>query len=80
MFNFFKKKSKEKELPIIYDLNGSTIEVGAKVKCLRYDLGECTVELEGREYFYAASSGQKVSYTKMIDASTKNQKVLLIAS
>jgi len=80
MFNIFKKKPKEPEIPKIYDMNGAEIAVGAKVNCLRYDLGECSVELEGRQYFYVAASGQRVSYVKMIDASTKNQKVLLIES
>lgn len=80
MFGLFKKKKpQEPMVPAILDLNGSLIEVGARVKCLRYDLGECVVELEGREYFYVSiETGQKVSFTKMFDAATKNQKVEVI--
>lgn len=80
MFGFFKKKKPQEPVaPAIFDINGSPIEVGMKVKCLRYDLGECTVELEGREYFYVSiGSGERVSFTRMFDAATKNQKVEVI--
>jgi hypothetical protein len=79
MFGIFKKKPKEKQPPKLLDLNGSPIAEGAVVKSLRYQLGECVVELEGLEYFYVAKeSGQRISYTKMVDAITENQKVILL--
>jgi hypothetical protein len=79
MFGIFKKKPKEKQPPKLLDLNGSPIVEGAVVKSLRYELGDCVVELEGLEYFYVAKeSGQRISYTKMVDAITENQKVILL--
>ena len=79
MFGLFKKKPKEKQPPKLLDLNNNPIVAGAVVKSLRYELGECTVELEGLEYFYVSKeSGQRISYTKMVDAITENQKVLLV--
>jgi len=79
MFGLFKKKPKEKPLPKLLDLNNNPIVEGATVKSLRYELGECTVELEGQEYFYVSKkSGEKVSYTRMVDAITENQKVMLV--
>ncbi len=80
MFGLFKKKPKEKQPPKLLDLNGNPIVEGSTVKVLRYELGECEVVLEGLEYFYVSkASGEKVSYTKMIDAITENQKVLLVS-
>ena len=80
MFGLFKKKPKEKQPPKLLDLNGSPVVEGSIVKSLRYELGECVVELEGFEYFYVSrNDGQRISYTKMVDAITENQKVLLVA-
>lgn len=79
MFGLFKKKPKEKPLPKLLDLNNNPIVEGAVVKSLRYELGECIVELEGQEYFYVSrKSGERVSYTRMVDAITENQKVVLV--
>ncbi len=81
MFGLFKKKPKEPTPPKLLDLNNNPIVEGSVVKSLRYELGECVVELEGLEYFYVSkSSGQRISYTKMVDAITENQKVLLLGS
>lgn len=78
MFGLFKKKPKEKPLPKLLDLNNNPIVEGAIVKSLRYELGECVVVLEGQEYFYVSKkTGEKVSYTRMVDAITENQKVVL---
>lgn len=78
MFGLFKKKPKENQPPKLLDLNGSPIVEGSVVKSLRYDLGECEVALEGLEYFYVSrKTGERISYTKMVDAITENQKVLL---
>lgn len=58
------------------DIDGMPIDLGDQVISQRYDLGQCTVELEGLEFFYVSQhSGQKVSYVKMIDAITGYQKV-----
>ncbi|MEP5610926.1 MAG: hypothetical protein ABJP45_01690 [Cyclobacteriaceae bacterium] len=76
MLRLFKKKPKEKLPPELLDLDGNLISEGAEVMSHRYDLGQCTVTLEGLEFFYVSKeSGKKVSYTKMIDAITGNQKV-----
>lgn len=81
MFGLFKKKPKEKQPPKLLDLNNNPIVEGSVVKSLRYDMGECDVALEGLEYFYVPrDGGAKVSYTRMIDAITENQKVLLVDS
>ncbi len=79
MFGLFKKKPKEKPLPKLLDLNNNPIVEGSVVKSLRYELGECTVELDGQEYFYVSKKdGQRISYTRMVDAITENQKVMLL--
>ena len=79
MFGLFKKKPKVPTPPRLLDLNNNPIVKGAIVKSLRYELGECTVELEGLEYFYVSKKdGQRVSYTRMVDAITENQKVMLV--
>lgn len=81
MFGLFKKKPKEPTPPKLLDLNNNPIVEGSVVKSLRYELGECVVELEGLEYFYVSkASGKRVSYTRMVDAITENQKVLLVGS
>ncbi len=80
MFGLFKKKPKEKQPPKLLDLNGNPIVEGSTVKALRYELGESDVVLEGLEYFYVSrETGDKISYTKMVDAITESQKVLLIS-
>ncbi|WP_420576768.1 hypothetical protein [Ekhidna sp.] len=76
MIKFFKKKPKEKQPPQLMDIDGMPIEAGDQVFSQRYDLGQCTVELEGLEFFYVSQhSEKKVSYVKMIDAITGHQKV-----
>ncbi len=81
MFGLFKVKKKQEVGPApIRDINGMPVAVGSRVKMLRYDLGECLVALEGREYFYVSEqTGRKVSFTKMFDAVTQNQKVEVIS-
>ncbi|MFO7842893.1 MAG: hypothetical protein R6V16_03710 [Bacteroidales bacterium] len=72
-FNLFKKNKKKKTLQ---DLSGAPLYPGDKVESLRYDLGECII-IEGENGFEYESlkDGRKVSYAKMIDASTSYQKV-----
>lgn len=79
MFNFFKKK--KRSAIILEDLNGEPLAEGIKVQSLRYDLEKCTLVKEADEWFYISEkTGEKVSFIKMIDASTKRQKVLLLES
>lgn len=76
MFGLFKKKKKEKVAPTLTDISGEPLMEGDRVEVLRYDLGECTLTLDGQHYYYeSVATGQKVSYAKMIDASTEQQKV-----
>jgi hypothetical protein len=72
---FRKKKSSESELNFA-DLEGMPLKEGDKVVSLRYDLGECRIirTEEGLAY-ESLSDGRKVSWGKMIDAASKNQKV-----
>lgn len=81
MLGWFKKKEKKKSAPQLLDIEGQPLQVGDKVEVLRYEMGECELTLEGLHYYYVSvSTGEKVSYAKMIDASTEQQKVRKIAS
>lgn len=76
MLKFLKKKPKPKAPPELLDVDGNIINENDIVESLRYDMGKCRVELEGLQYFYVSiETGQKVSYVKMIDAITEQQKV-----
>jgi hypothetical protein len=77
MFGIFKKKKKEDLPPVIKDLHGNVLQPGDKVKSYRYDLGTCVVILEEKHYYYQSEDKEKakISYTKMADAITGNQKV-----
>jgi hypothetical protein len=76
MFGFLKKKPKQKQPPQLMDVDGNPINEGDEVFSQRYDLGTCTVERDGLQYFYVSQdSGKRVSYVRMIDAITGNQKV-----
>jgi len=79
MFNLFKKGKHNKDkakLPTLMDLNNQPIQEGDIVESLRYDLGRCKVHRVGNGYEYESlETGDKVSWVKMIDATTENQKV-----
>ena len=77
MFNLFKKKRKEEpNLPELVDLNNLPLQEGDEVESLRYDLGRCRLILSDGSYVYESlTSGERVSWLKMIDAATENQKV-----
>lgn len=76
MLGLFKKKPKDKQPPELLDIDGNLIVEGDQVIAQRYELGCCTVELEGLQYFYASQeSDKRVSYVTMIDAITGCQKV-----
>ena len=75
MFGLFKKK---KKALVLYDFDGNALKEGDLVESMRYDLGDCRLEVHDGSYAYVATdSGEKVSWLKMIDASTERQKVLL---
>jgi len=76
MFGFLKKKKEKATLPELTDLNNEPLKVGDLVDALRYNLGRSKLVIEENTYYYVSeANGQKVSWLKMIDASTDNQKV-----
>ena len=81
MFNIFRRKNtgnknKKKSRPALADLDGNELQTGDQVLSMRYDLGECViVESESGVEYESLVSGEKVSWVKMIDASTDRQKV-----
>ncbi len=76
MFGWFKKKDKKEKLPQLLDLNNTPLQEGDIVDALRYELGKCRLLLVDEEYIYESiDTGEQVSWLKMIDASTDNQKV-----
>jgi len=72
-FKLFGKKKKKKALQ---DIEGNILQVGDKVDCMRYEMGESfLLESENGYEYESVKDGQKVSYAKMIDAATSFQKV-----
>lgn len=73
MFGLFKKSKKEK---VLLDLDGNQLAAGDVVINYRYDMGECKVleTAAGLEY-ESLADGRKVSWVRMVDASTERQKV-----
>ncbi len=76
MFRLFKKKKEELRM---VDLDGQALTPGDTVESLRYDLGACLI-VKGTDGFVYESleTSKQVSWVKMIDASTKFQKVIKI--
>ncbi|MBL6449668.1 hypothetical protein JMN32_25385 [Fulvivirga sp. 29W222] len=76
MFGLFKKKKRKSGLPELKDLDSVPLAEGDLVEALRYDLGKCKLLVIDSSYVYeSVATGEKVSWLKMIDASTENQKV-----
>ncbi len=76
MFGLFKKKENKDKLPQLMDLNNNPLKEGDIVEALRYELGRCKLLLINEQYIYESiETGKQVSWLKMIDASTDNQKV-----
>lgn len=72
---FGKKKKSSTELNFA-DLDGIPLKVGDKVLSLRYDLGECMIINTEEGLAYESIQTKKiVTWGRMIDATTKNQKV-----
>ncbi len=75
MFGLFKKKKKD-TLPQLTDLDDKLLVPGDIVEVLRYELGTSKLILVDDVYFYESiKTGEKVSWLKMIDASSDRQKV-----
>ncbi len=76
MFNFFKRKKKAPKKPPLVDLNQSPLTAGDMVDCMRYEMGLSKVvqTVDGIEY-ESVATGTRVSWVRMIDASTEFQKV-----
>ena len=77
MFGFFKKKKKtDNRIPKLLDLNNQPLYDGDMVMSLRYDMGKCIVRQTetGLEY-ESVKTGVVISWVRMIDAATDNQKV-----
>jgi len=69
-------KKKKYISPLLADMDGKPLREGDVVESLRYDLGICRILKNGDAYEYESiESGEKVSWAKMIDAASKNQKV-----
>ncbi len=76
MFRLFKKKTEE--LPMV-DLDGQALAPGDRVESLRYDLGICLIVKGSDGIIYESlETSKQVSWVKMVDASTKFQKVIKI--
>ena len=75
MKGLFKKK-KRRELPKLMDIDNVPLSLGDHVLSQRYDLGECELILEEDDYVYRSlETNERVTWLKMIDASTERQKV-----
>lgn len=72
----FKRKNNNSTEPIFADLDGIPLKEGDKVLSLRYELGECII-IKTEEGLAYESIEKKtiVSWTKMVEAASKNQKV-----
>ena len=75
----FKTKSGKKGIDAslkLVDLDSNPLEDGDRVLSLRYGLGECILRVGSEGIFYESfETGERVSYTRMVDASTNFQKV-----
>jgi hypothetical protein len=72
---FSKKKQGDPDLSFV-DLDGLPLQEGDTVMSLRYELGKCKViKTETGMAYESIDNGQIVNWARMIDASTRNQKV-----
>jgi hypothetical protein len=80
MFNFFKKKTQPEKAttppPQLADINQFPLQEGDLVEALRYDLGKCKLVRAEKGYVYESiTTGEQVSWLRMVDAITQLQKV-----
>ena len=82
MFQLFKKNSaRKRKQPKLADLDGNPLKEGDIVESLRYEMGKCKILVTEEGYIYESlDTGKRVSWAKMIDATTENQKVRKIES
>ena len=72
----FKRNTIKKSDVNFVDLDGMPLKEGDKVLSLRYDLGECKiVKTEVGLAYESIEKKTIVSWAKMVDAASKNQKV-----
>lgn len=73
---FFNWKNNKSSAPNFADIDGIPLKEGDKVLSLRYDLGECII-INTEEGLAYESIEKKtiVSWTKMVEAASENQKV-----
>jgi hypothetical protein len=72
----FRISGKKKEELKMADLNGEPLSAGDMVESLRYDLGVCLiVEDEIGLVYESLENNKQVSWVKMVDATSKFQKV-----
>jgi hypothetical protein len=78
MAGFFSRKSDKSKIRFV-DLDGQPLKEGDTVMSLRYDMGESRIiKTEEGLAYESLKTGEKVSYTRMIDAATGYQKVKLL--
>ena len=76
MFKLFKRNGSKKSELNFADIDGMPLKEGDTVECLRYDLGKSRIITteEGLAY-QSLETGKIVHWARMVDATTKNQKV-----
>jgi hypothetical protein len=76
MFRFLKPKPVDSQKPSFVDIDGVALKEGDIVDSLRYDLGRCRIiGLDSGLGYQSIETGTVVDWSKMVDASTKYQKV-----
>ena len=76
MFKLFKKNNSPKFNLNFADIDGLPLEEGDIVNSLRYDLGRCRIiKTEEGLAYESLENGKIIHWARMIDATTRNQKV-----
>ena len=80
MAGLFSSDRKKSKLQFV-DLEGQALKEGDVVMSLRYDLGEAKIlKTEKGMVYESVLTGQRVSWSRMIDAATGYQKVRKLGS
>lgn len=78
MFQLFKSRTGKGKRDRIEmkDINGNPLYEGDMVESFRYDMGSCKIIKDDKGFIYESQeTSKKVSWVKMVDATTKFQKV-----
>jgi len=77
MFQLFKKRNHGGRSRLeMKDLDGNDLTKGDMVNALRYELGVCRILEDEKGFLYESlETNKQVSWIKMVDATTKFQKV-----